>query len=307
VEEDKCSRPLFRRIYKGNVVKNIIALLLFLISIIVFSQEKSSENLKKQQIGSGDNKEVNEVDTLFERKMHSKLGEKPLEKIELYSLEGSDVTTGDIVNFKVVSKYEYDYLKKYKNKRIAEILYVIDISEENQNIFIRAILADPIKKKTKPDLEVEKEYEFIIKNLNVKPSDLQKLKDFIIFEGPKVKFAQKMREIGIPILIILISLGIVGFASFIYLKRKSKREARELKQKTLTLVSNAKAEKDLEQIYSLRNKIENDLDYDEKAYIAFLASLNKVQYKQKWSLEDHPEVNTSFNKFQVSARIKDGV
>jgi hypothetical protein len=255
--------------------------------------------------GSGMNEDLHvEVPTIKEKEP-TKISN--IEKIELLALEGGEVTTGDIVNFKVVSKYEFDYLKKYKNKRIGEILYVLEITTENKNIFIRGILAEPEKKKPLK-VETEKpEYEFDLKNLNYKPSQNKKMMDFIIFKGPKIDLSERVREIGIPILITLFVILFVFLGSFYYLRRKNKLEAEAIRKATLLIIKNAKTTQDFEAIYSSRSKIERDLDFDKKLYIKFLEALNKVQYKKDWELKDSSEVLDLFERFKESTRIKDGV
>ena len=96
--------------------------------------------------------------------------------ITLLSLQGNAVETGDIVTFKIQSEYDFNYLKKYKNQRVGNILYLLDITKEGDDFFARGILAERSQKEKKSNLQDK----FFIRNLDYRQSKLKMSKDEIM-------------------------------------------------------------------------------------------------------------------------------
>ncbi len=231
-------------------------------------------------------------------------------EIHLYALQAEQVRTGDIVSFKVETEKEFQDLLTYKNKKIAEILYVLDITEEGDSVFIRAILA-PIDKKTKLKLKKDDQKQpediFFIKNLNYKEEQIAPLKDFVVLSGPEVLISEKTKKglILFGILLLFSLCFIVGRKLFI--KSKIKKRILLEKKKRIILIREAATKKEIENVYLGRKKLLRELEYDQKKLKRFVETINEIQYKKNCTDEEFKKLELEYKSFSETVRISDGV
>ena len=227
-------------------------------------------------------------------------------EITLISLEGNEVTTGDIVTFSIQSEYDLEYLQKYKNKRVGDILYLLEVNKEGERIFARGILAEKAKEKkekiTAPAID-----KFLVRNLNYKPIKSEKLKDFIIYKGPSVEIAKNFKRYGIWILATIAFLIMFFGLKTFYGKKKRKQEILMKRTVTLDMIISSESKIDFENIYNLRANVRRDLDFDTKDFEVFLEYIFSIQYKKSWSEDETHKSNELYSKVCKSMRVKDGI
>ena len=136
--------------------------------------------------------------------------------VKLISKTNEKVYRGDIVKFSVDSALEIDKLKKYENKRVDELLYIISISKEENEVVAEAIIAEKgIKEKLK-----EPEDKFTVFNLDFVPTKKSSIKEFILMDSGSIskKNLMKYYLFGFVIFIFLL----IPFLLKLIRKRKEK-------------------------------------------------------------------------------------
>ena len=231
-------------------------------------------------------------------------------QIDLYALQNDEVKTGDIVSFKVQTEKSFESLLLYKNKKVGKILYVLDLTLEGENIYMRAILA-PIEKEPtdKENLAKKKKPEdtFLINNLNYREEQIPPLKDFVVLPGPEVFLSEKTKK-NIFLVVCFFLVVLVSLVSRkLFLKSKKKKRILLRKKKKLLMIQDAKTKEDFEKIYRNRKDILNDIEFDEKKLKEFIETINDVQYKKSCTPEELEKLKLKYMNFSKTARVSDGV
>jgi hypothetical protein len=228
-------------------------------------------------------------------------------QVDLLSLSGEAQTTGDLVTFKVESELGFDDLQKYKNKRIGDILYVLEVNRDGNGIFIRGILASPEQKKSISEKNIAPNDNFTIKNLNYKPSENEKLKDFIIYNGPDVKFSEgSKRALKIFMAFIGLVIGLLIIKKMLRIRNLKAKENKRLEILEGEIRSNS-SKNEFELFYIKRKSILNDFRFETSKYEDFLLLLNQIQYKETWSEEELKQIKESYSKLIITMGRKNGV
>ncbi len=232
-------------------------------------------------------------------------------QVELLSLDAEKKSTGDIVTFKVEGELSYEELKSYQNKRVGDILYILEVNTEGAGLFIRGILAEPKKKPATIPQEIVKPPEmkdtFLIKNLNYEPSQTEKLKDFIVYQGPKVELSEESKK-ALKIIFAFLALVIISFVSkkILYIRREKKKERQridELEEKIRGLGN----KNEFEKFYQDRKLIAKDIKFEASKLLAFEKELNLIQYKPLWTAEELETIRKAYKKLLDSMERNNGV
>lgn len=230
-------------------------------------------------------------------------------QVNLLSLSADEHITGDIVTFKVESSLDFEELATYKNSRVGDILYVLEVNRDGNGIFIRGILAEQSEpKKTTENAEIkEPTNTFVIKNLDYKPVKNEKLKDFIIYKGPDFQISEKNKKMILITLsgfFLLFSIFILRL--FLRAKRKKKNEQNRLNEIENRL-KNYQDKDEFESFYLERQKILLDFSYSTEKLEEYINYLNEIQYKPAWSSEELDEIRSLYKKLIKSMERKNGV
>jgi hypothetical protein len=228
-------------------------------------------------------------------------------QVDLLSLTAETQTTGDLITFKVESELDFTELQKYKNKRVGDILYVLEVNRDGNGVFIRGILAAPEQNSNASEKAVEPKDIFTIKNLSYEPVKSEKLKDFIIFNGPDVKFSENSRK-AMMVLFTLLGLMIGTLIIKRIMKiRKLKSEEKERLKKIETEIKSYSCKKDFEQFYLNRKVILRDFEFNNNKLNVFIESLNLIQYKETWSEEELTKIKESYLELIKSMGRSNGI
>jgi hypothetical protein len=221
---------------------------------------------------------------------------------KVYQLRGIDdkkVTIGDIVSLKVADKeVSATDLGQYKNKRISELLYVLDIIESDKGVFFKVIIAEKSEKE-----KVEIEDVFKVKNVNF---EYQKIK----LEGSFKTIDENITLQGQRVILIIVILFLFAIGALVFiklLKKKKRKKINSQKRSELNLSSKQLTRKHLENIYLKSSDIQALYSYKEESLLKFQQSLNDVQYKKIWSGQEYEEVCESYREFLKTVKDKNGV
>ncbi len=220
----------------------------------------------------------------------------------VYQLRGVDdkkVTIGDIVSLKVADKeVSATDLAQYRNKRISELLYVLDIIENDKGVFFKVVIAEKTEKE-----KVEIEDVFKVKDVNF---EYQKIK----LEGSFKTIDENITLQGQRIILIIVILLLFVIGAFIFikiLKNKKRKKINSQKRSELNLRTKQLTREHLESIYLKSSDIQALYTYKEESLLKFQKLLNDVQYKKIWSGQEYEEVCESYREFLKTVKEKNGV
>ncbi len=218
-------------------------------------------------------------------------------------LDQVDIENGEIYSVVVESEKSIEELQAFKNKRINDIMYVLEVRKEFDKKIFKVFVTDPPKKK-------KDKVDFIPVNFNYNSKNKNVGQEYITFDK---KFELNQNKAMSYLWLILAAIGLIGILSFgtkllVYQRRISKdkqirkAEALELQD----LLNAAKIRPDFEEIYKKRRKILKSILLNEESFEEFLSFIDRVQYKPKWSEPELEEVKTLFKKINIEG-IKRGV
>jgi hypothetical protein len=227
--------------------------------------------------------------------------------VDLLSLSGEAQTTGDLVTFKVESELGFNELQKYKNKRVGDILYVLEVNRDGNGVFIRGILASPQQKKATTEKKIEPRDIFTIKNLDYKPSENESLKDFIIYNGPDVEFSEESKKaLKIFMALIGLVLGLLIIRKMLKIRNLKNKEKKRI-EKLENEIKSYSSKQEFESFYINRKNILDDFRFETNKYDSFIVSLNLIQYKESWSDEELTLIKESYSKLIETLGRKNGI
>ena len=220
----------------------------------------------------------------------------------VYQLRGLDdkkVSIGDIVSLKLADEgVAAADLGQYKNKRISELLYVLDITENDKGVFLKVIIAEKNEKE-----KVDIDDIFKVKNVNFEykkvklDGSFKTIDENIILEGQRL----------ILIIVILVLLAI-GVLIFIKVSRRRKRNKTNFqKRSNLNLHTKQLTREHLERVYSQSSELKALYSYNEERLKTFQQSLDDIQYKKVWTGQEYEEVCENYVEFLKTVKEKNGV
>ena len=195
------------------------------------------------------------------------------------------ISNGEIYQVKIISDRPSSELSEFKNRKINDVMWVMDYFEQDGQRIFEVFVTDPPAPK-KNQTEPEKplfgvtgfKYEYQQKNTQ------GQIESLVVNFTEKEKFNIKL-AIGIS-LVILVAL-IVGL---IYWRKTARtRKLKRLKNKKaaelIELFDKAKSREDFEEIYDER-KYYLDLFSEDSELRKLFNTINQIQYRKEWNIED---------------------
>ncbi len=216
----------------------------------------------------------------------------------LVALDKEKKSTGDIVEFSV-DELDYSKSKTLKNKRINNLLYVLNTYRKNETTILETIISE--LKKGEEFEELEDIYQ--VEGLNYKYKEIKLNKEFSIIDNKIVLLESKVLYVILGLLSLLL---IVFSVIFLKRRRKIKNEIAERKQR-LDVDSNQTSRNHIENIYTNRREVFDLYEIDKDAFEVFEVELNKIQFKKEWTVEESKNIENIFQNFVKTVRDKNGV
>lgn len=265
MEEDKCIRKILREFCKRNVMMKSILLL----TIFMFTVSSFAED------------------------------------VGLLSYSSKEVTSGDIVKLKIIDSRNEFYFKKFKNKRIGPLIYVVDLVKEDGELFFEAMVSEMGPKEKMPELSDK----FILKGLNYYPSQKKQMTDFITLDIP-IEIPKKTSTYVYIVTLLLIFCGsiywFINRKKRIRKKKHKKRKEEEIER--LKLLFNKVGNKEnISQIYLERENIKTYFEIDEINFKKTMDLINKIQYQPSWPEDDYVLVCKKLKSISEGLQVKRGV
>lgn len=225
--------------------------------------------------------------------------------IKLVSKTSEKVYRGDIVKFSVDTSLDIEKLKKYENKRVDDLLYIISISEESNEIIAEAIIAE---KGLKEKLD-EPEDKFSVYNLDFIPTKKSSIKEFILMDSGSLSKENRLKYYIITLVIFIL------FILPLILKKLRKRKEIKLKEKEWNKNQNSLLEElretrnrnDIECICQKKQLIEEYFEFDKEKLNSFIDYIDKIQYKKDWTGEELTLSLEKYRAFYTSVGAKNGI
>lgn len=218
-------------------------------------------------------------------------------------LDQVDIENGEIYSVVVESEKSIEELQAFKNKRINDIMYVLEVRKEFDKKIFKVFVTDPPKKKKDKVDFVPVNFNYNSKNKNVGQEYITFDKKFELNQNKAMSYLWLiLAAIGLIVLVIL------GVKLLVYQRRVSKeRQIRKAEALELQdLLQTAKIRPDFENIYKNRRKILKFLNLNEESFQEFLSYIDIIQYKPQWSENEIEETKILFKKINIEG-IKRGV
>lgn len=218
--------------------------------------------------------------------------------------QSKEITNGEIYIVKIISEKSIDDLKTYKNKKINEIMYVMDLSSKPDGNYFKVFVTDPPKKP-------KKKIDFALLGFQYKPTNKGMGQDFYAFASD-FKLNKNIGSYGwyIGALFLIVLLGFSPKLIKFYKNYKRKKYLRKqtliFSKELLEKVRKAQTRKDYEKIYSDRKMIQKFLDLDHGNFVKFLNTLAAIQYKRDWSEKEKELINNLFKEIKYF-KVKSGI
>lgn len=225
--------------------------------------------------------------------------------VGLLSTTQKEVTDGDLVTLRIIDTRSVDYYSRYKNKRIGDLVYVLDLKEKDGELYFDTIVSKAGPKEKRLELSDK----FILKGLNYYPSKRNQLKDFITLNIP-IKIHEKIKVWAYVLLvIIIIAIGLWWYSKSGIRKRekKLKKMIQEKNEQLLDLVTKANSQADLSTIYVHRKEIEANLELDVPKFKKIMNDLDAIQYQKEWPKEEYNKIQKSLRSIKEEIKVKSGV
>lgn len=215
-----------------------------------------------------------------------------IEKINRVLPIGGDrvIHNNEIYEVKIQSEFSEEKLKNLVNKKINDVMYVMEFyQKENDEKFFRIFVTDPPKKKEESDKKEEYEVVFDRSFFEYRADNNDKNPDFMTFDVPYNMENFKTQTwpliLGIFLVFIFFPLFLFGIKAFkkMMKSKKIRQQFQKQSQEYIELILSAQSRKDFEQIYLSRKSIKNHIDVSEKKFEKFLNEINEHQYKEVWS------------------------
>ena len=218
--------------------------------------------------------------------------------------QSKEITNGEIYTVKIISEKNFEELEKYKNKKINEIMYVMDLNRKPDGNYFKVFVTDPPKKP-------KKKIDFALLGFQYKPTNKGMGQDFYAFASD-FKLNNSVSSYGwyIGVLLLIVILGFSPKLIKLYKNYKRKKYLRKqtliFSRELLEKVRKAQTRKDFEKIYSDRKVIQKFLDIDHGNFVKFLNTLAAIQYKREWSEKECELINNLFKEIRYF-KVRSGI
>lgn len=227
------------------------------------------------------------------------------DEVGLLSTSQKAVTEGDLVTLKIVDTRDKQYYLQYKNKRIGALVYALDITEKQGELYFEAIVSEAGPKEK--DLKIKDK--FVLKGVNYYPSKKSKMMDFITLNIP----IELAKEKGVWVYIIIALILLISFGWWISnrdIRMRQKRQQRikdEKISKLLGIITKANTQSDFSSIYLHRKCFYEYFDLDFDKFEKIIMKLDEIQYQEHWPEDKFAILKQEFKSIKNNIKVKSGI
>ncbi len=215
---------------------------------------------------------------------------------------GSDVviSNGEIYTVAIETSLNIEELKKLKNTKINQIMYVMDVYPDRSPKQFKIFILDPPKKKKKNENEKDL---FSIQRFQYKPEQKQDNPELFSFSGDNLMSEQAIwKNIiygSIAVFLFIIIFFVKGFINLRRDKKKYQQEIEERKKNIIELFKKAKTREDFERVHSYKQEILSLVKNEDHQLLILLKGIYKIQYKESWLDAELEHINSLKKKLDI--------
>lgn len=202
--------------------------------------------------------------------------------------ESNVIRNNEIYILEIQSELSDVEIKELKNKKINDIMYVMEVILDENKRYLRVFITDPPKTK-KNEKKTEEKVFFDHSLLDYQATNKDKNQDFVTMDIPYdfKDVAKKSVSVWLSIAGIVFALLLIGFGhklGTIYLRKKRKRKVRKMRAKMLlSLWGKTIERRHFEEIYALRSEFIELMNLNEYEFKKLIQAINRYQYRKEWS------------------------
>lgn len=213
----------------------------------------------------------------------------------------NNIENNEIYEVRVESDLKEEELLKLQNKKINDVMYVIDVFFDGDDKFFRVFVAEPPKDKEKQKIDPY----FDRTSFSYKYVKKQKPQDFLSFEKDftvkEFKAFWQKYAIYIFIILLLIPMPYFIYKGYFYFlsskqSRKEKLRIKKLSKDLVTLFEEASTREDFENIFAKRKLYKRYIETDHQQFNKLLQKIDDFQYQKDWSDIEVSEIKKIKNK-----------
>ena len=221
-----------------------------------------------------------------------------------------ELKNGDKAIVEITSKFSESELKKYVNKTVANQFYIISFFKDDNGKFYEVFVLNPVQQKQDPNKPSVTKNKFTVSGEFKFEFDKERLaKEFMILDVPYVEVKKTPTWYYVSFTFLaLLSFALIYNYLFIPLKKKAvAKSRRKLRaENIINQLDSVKTRADFENIYKIKNDLDEFLEFDNSILKKFYKRLNSIQYKEEWTTEEKESLDDMFKKLG-DVKFKDGI
>lgn len=221
-------------------------------------------------------------------------------------VENTKLKVGEILIVEIESDKTDKDLLALENTRIANILYVMKLTIEDNKRYLKVFVTPPPQK-----ISVEKTFNLV--GFTFEQGNTEKINDYLVTKNTYELSSAKVSRFELIYLVIggvlFVFLILTGWKYYSKRKNKKAKEKHQalLSQKLYEFVVSAKGRLAHEGIFRNSKQIIELLSVDKSKLEKYNEYIDNIQYKKEWTGAELNQVQEYYNDLIKTVRLKDGV